>query len=158
MKKDRMSKVWRGLELALALCLVIDLAVHLKAIVSPPSFPLPVVEVKKPTLMPVVDYITQTGNTVAYNAVNLVARVEGFLNDISFTDGTFIKKDQPLFVIEPEPYLAKVREAKASLAAAQATDAYNKAEYARQKKMYKENATSLNSVEKWLAKSHESDA
>lgn len=158
MKKDRMSKVWRGAELALALVLVVDLTIHVKALVSPPSFPLPVVEVKKPTLLPVVDYITQTGNTVSYNAVNLVARVEGFLNEISFTDGTFIKKDQPLFVIEPEPYLAKVREAKASLAAAQATDAYNKAEYARQKKMYKDNATSLNSVEKWLAKSHETDA
>ena len=104
------------------------------------------------------DYITQTGNTVAYNAVNLVARVEGYLNDITFVDGTFIKKGRPLFVIEPEPYMAKLREAKASLAAQKAIDAYSKAEYARQKRMYKENATSLNNVEKWLAKSLESDA
>jgi multidrug efflux pump subunit AcrA (membrane-fusion protein) len=90
------------------------------------------------------DYITQTGNTVAYNAVNLVARVEGFLDSITFVDGTFVKKGQPLFVIEPEPYMAKLKEAQASVAAQKAGDAYAKAEYARQKRMYKENATSLN--------------
>ena len=33
-----------------------------------------------------------------------------------------------------------------------------KSEYARQKRMYKQNATSLNNVEKWLAKTQESEA
>ena len=158
MNQDRKSKLFRIVQVVLVIFVAIDVAMRIKAMLFSPSLPLPVVMVQKPKLESVVEYITQTGNTVAYNAVNLVARVEGYLNAITFVDGTFIKKDTPLFVIEPEPYMAKVREAKASLDAARATDAYNKAEYARQKKMYKENATSLNSVEKWLAKSHESDA
>ena len=54
--------------------------------------------------------------------------------------------------------MAQLMGAKATLAAHKAIEAYDKAEYARQKRMYKENATSLNNVEKWLAKSHESEA
>lgn len=118
----------------------------------------PDVIVQTPQMITMAEYITQTGNTVAYNAVNLVARVEGFLEKIEFTDGTFVKKDSPLFVIQPEPYLEKLKEAKASLAASEANLAYAKAEYARQQQMYKENATSLNSVQKWLAQKDESAA
>lgn len=158
MTKKGMKKIIKGAQLLLGVVLVIDLFLNIKSMMHSQTLPLPVVTVSKPRLESVVEYITQTGNTVAFNSVNLVARVEGFLDKISFEDGSIIKKDTPLFVIEPEPYWAKVQEAQASLDAARATDAYNKAEYARQKRMYKENATSLNSVEKWLAKSQESTA
>lgn len=122
------------------------------------TLPAPVVIIKKPVLAKVIEYVTQTGSTVAYNSVNLVARVEGYLDKVEFTDGTFVKKGRELFVIEPEPYMEKVKEAQASVTAQKSAYEYDKAEYARQKQMYKENATSLNSVEKWLAKSHMSQA
>ena len=154
-KKEVMVKTAGAL---LALFLVIDLFVHYKAMKHPPELPLPVVIVQKPILADTVEYITQTGNTVAFNSVNLVARVEGFLDAISFVDGTYIKKDALLFTIEPETYMAKLLEAKASVKAQKAADTYAKAEYARQKRMYKENATSLNNVEKWLARSYQSEA
>jgi RND family efflux transporter MFP subunit len=118
----------------------------------------PVVVVQHPKLVNMADYITQTGTTVAFNSVDLVARIEGYLTKIEFTDGTFVKKGQELFVVEPEPYLEKLKEAQATLDAQKASYAYAKAEYDRQKQMYKENATSLNSVEKWLAKSEETKA
>ena len=158
MDQNRKLNLVRIAQIMLAFFVLIDFFVHYKTMAHPPHLPLPLVIVQPPELKTMAEYITQTGNTVAYNAVNLVARVEGSLNEITFTDGTFIKKGTALFTIEPESYFAKLLEAKASLEAQKAEDAYSKAEYARQKRMYKENATSLNNVEKWLAKSHESAA
>lgn len=137
---------------------LMDVLMHIKAMNNTPNIPIPAVVVKQPESINMVSYITQTGNTVAYNAVNLVARVEGYLDTISFTDGTVVKKGQPLFTIEPKPYQEQLNAAKATVTAQQAAAHYAKAEYARQQRMYKENATSLNNVEKWLAKSHESEA
>ena len=158
MSSNKKLKWIRLAQIVLALLLLSDLLVHYRGMKKPLQLPLPKVVVQKPLMKMVPEFITQTGNTVAYNSVNLVARVEGYLDSITFVDGTYIKKDQPLFVIEPQPYLDKVLEAKASLAAEQATDDYNRIEYARQKRMYKENATSLNNVQKWLANSQHSAA
>ncbi|MDI1351179.1 MAG: efflux RND transporter periplasmic adaptor subunit [bacterium] len=125
---------------------------------KPPNFPTPQVIVQKPQNKEMAEYVTQTGTTVAYNSVNLVARVAGYLNLIEFTDGTRVKKGQELFVIQPEPYMEQLKAAQATVAAQKAAYQYSKAEYDRQKRMYKENATSLNNVEKWLAKMNESQA
>jgi len=119
--------------------------------VKPAEPELPPVEVSKPILTPITNYVTQTGTMVAYNSVNLVARIEGYLEKIEFVDGTFVKKDKELFVIEPEPYLEKLKEAEASVTVQKALYAYNTSEFKRQQLMYKQNATSLNNVEKWQA-------
>ena len=156
--KQLKSKLVKIAQIVLGIVLVIDLFMHYKAMHRTPPIPLPTVIIHKPELKNVVEYITQTGNTVAYNSVDLVARVEGYLDAINFTDGSRVKKGKSLFIIEPETYLAQLQEAKAALDAQKAIEAYDKAEYARQKRMYKENATSLNNVEKWLAKSQESAA
>lgn len=113
---------------------------------------LPAVIVQKPQSIQMTNFVTQTGTTVAYNSVNLVARIKGYLQTVEFTDGTFVEKGKELFVIEPQPYLEKVKEAEASLAVQKASYDYAKAEYARQQRMYKQNATSLNNVEKWSAR------
>lgn len=150
----RTSKAAIGLVLLVFLYLVVHHLTQNKTL----SLPVPKVVVQQPVLANITDYVIQTGNTVAFNAVNLVARIEGYLEQVEFTDGSFVKKGQELFVIEPEPYLEKVKEAEASVTAQKAAYEYDKAEYRRQQQMYKENATSLNSVEKWLAKSHMSQA
>ena len=118
---------------------------------KPPKPTAPPVLVQKPTIISISDFITQTGTMVAYNSVDLVARIEGYLEAIEFTDGTFVKKGKELFVIQPEPYQEQLKEAQASVVIKKATNNYDKAEYERQQKMYKQNATSLNNVEKWYA-------
>lgn len=118
---------------------------------TPTMTPPPVV-VQHPKLVPITDYVTQTGTVVAFNSVDLVARIEGYLQSILFTDGTMVKKGKELFIIEPEPYLEKLKEAQASVAVQKAIYEYNSAEYDRQKRMYKQNASSLNNVQKWHAK------
>src|SRR5205085_8997538 len=86
------------------------------------------------------------------------ARVQGFLDTISFVDGTIVKKDSPLFVIEPEPYFEQLKEAQATVAAQKANLVYTKSEYSRQQRMYKDHATSLNNVEIWKSKTEEAQA
>ena len=62
-------------------------------------------------------YLEATGNTAAMNCADLVARVPGFVQAISYNDGQFVKKGTSLFTIEPEPYKLKLDAAKAAVAA-----------------------------------------
>lgn len=142
----------------LIILLIINMINYYNAKYRTVKVPLPVVEVQQPVLRAMSEYVKQTGNTVAFSAVDLVARIEGYLEQINFVDGSFVKKNKSLFLIEPAPYLAKLKEAEATLAAQEAVHTYDVLEYARQKKMYKENATSRSNVEKWLAKSDASTA
>ena len=73
--------------------------------------PPPEISVAKPLQKEVQPFEVLTGNTVAFNTVDLVARVEGFLTSINYTDGGFVKKGDTLFVIEQTMYQAKVKEA-----------------------------------------------
>jgi RND family efflux transporter MFP subunit len=94
--------------------------------------PPPKVTVAAPIEQQVTHYFEATGNTAAVNSVDLVARVQGFVQEISYTDGAFVKKGDPLFTIEPEPYKLKVTAAKSSVVSAQATLTQAQAEFQRQ--------------------------
>ncbi len=85
---------------------------------APP--PPPPVGVAKPVQQAVLPYLEVTGNAVAYNQVDLVARVEGFLQEIDYKDGAPAKQGDTLFVIEPTPYQVKLQQAQATAAATQA--------------------------------------
>lgn len=155
--KKHKSALQTALKLTVIVLLVYYVAHHCKQPTGL-TLPLPLVVVQTPVLANMVEYVTQTGTTVAFNSVDLVARVEGYLDAIAFTDGTFVKKGKELFVIEPEPYLEQLKAAQAQVAIAKAESAYTKSEYARQQRMYKQHATSLNNVESWFAKSTEAEA
>jgi len=86
--------------------------------VAPPP---PKVTVARPVEQKVTRYFEATGNTAAINSANLVARVQGFLTEISYTDGAAVKRGDHLFTIEPEPYQLRLQQAQAAEAAAQAT-------------------------------------
>jgi len=60
------------------------------------------------------------GSTEAFKSVNIRARVQGFLDKMSFEPSSFVRKGQVLFVIEPEPYEAQRDRAAAGLKAAEA--------------------------------------
>jgi multidrug efflux system membrane fusion protein len=82
-----------------------------------------------------------TGNTVSFATVDLVARVEGFLTEIKYVDGAFVKKGDTLFVIEQTMYKAKVKEAEAGLASAQAALVQAEAEFTRQETLLRQNVS-----------------
>jgi RND family efflux transporter MFP subunit len=97
--------------------------------VAPPP---PQVRVALPVAQQVTRYLEATGNTAAVNSANLVARVQGFLQEIHYRDGDFVKQGATLFTIEPEPYKLKLEQARAAEAAAQAATKQTQAEYERQ--------------------------
>ena len=76
--------------------------------------PPPKVTVATPAERNITSYFDATGNMAAVNSVDLVARVQGFIQEISYTDGDFVKKDTLLFTIEPEPYRLKLLAAQAA--------------------------------------------
>jgi RND family efflux transporter MFP subunit len=113
--------------------------------------PPPKVTVATPVEQGVSRYFEATGNTAAINTVDLVARVQGFVQAISYADGDFVKKGTSLFTIEPEPYKLKVDAAKAAVISAQATLKQNEAEYARQADLVSKQIASVANYDKALA-------
>lgn len=123
---------------------------------SPP--PPPSVTVTKPVTMPITPYLIETGNLIASNSIDLVARVSGYLESYNFADGSIVKKGDLLFVIQPQPYADQVVEAQATLDSDLAAYVYDKIEYERQLKMYKQHATPLAEVQKWSSTTDEAAA
>ena len=84
---------------------------------------------------PIVKDITLTKDYPGYltteKTVNLVARVNGTLQSVSYAPGGRVKKGQLLFVIEPTLYNDKVAQAEAELKTAQAQLEYARNNYSR---------------------------
>jgi RND family efflux transporter MFP subunit len=116
--------------------------------VAPPP---PKVTVATPAQQQVTPYIEATGNTTAINTVNLVARVAGFVQEIKYSDGDFVKKGTPLFVIEPEPYKLKLDQAKGSQDSAEAALKQSEAEFKRQADLVSRQVSTPANYDKALA-------
>jgi RND family efflux transporter MFP subunit len=113
--------------------------------------PPPKVTVAAPVEQTVISYFEATGNTAAVNSVDLVARVQGFVEEISYTDGMFVKKGTLLFTIEPELYNLKVERAKSLVTSAQAKVTQAEADFKRQAELMTKQITSQAQYEKALA-------
>ena len=107
--------------------------------VAPPP---PKVDVATPVQRPVTRYVEATGNTAPIKSVDLVARVQGFLQSIDYTDGTFVKQGTQLFTIEPETYKLKLDQAQAAEAGAQASLKQAEADFKRQVDLVQRQAVS----------------
>jgi RND family efflux transporter MFP subunit len=90
------------------------------------------VTVELPIQQTVTPYLEATGNTASINSVNLIARVQGYLQEIKYQDGTLVKKGTPLFVIEPQPYQVKLKQAQAAEEGAKAAFVNAEAQFNRQ--------------------------
>ncbi|TWT85483.1 Multidrug efflux pump subunit AcrA precursor [Posidoniimonas polymericola] len=76
--------------------------------------PPPEVTVASPEQARVADLLEVTGETVPYKRVEIRARVEGYLQEASFTEGAMVEEGDQLFVIDPAPFQAAVDAAKAA--------------------------------------------
>jgi membrane fusion protein (multidrug efflux system) len=88
--------------------------------------PPPAVSVVKAQIQDLRPSVSFSGRVEALNKVDLLARIEGFLEQQTFTEGADVKAGELLFVIEKAPYEAAVAAAKAAVAIAQAR--YDRAE------------------------------
>ena len=92
-------------------------------------------------------YLEATGNTAPIKNVDLVARVQGFLQSINYQDGTFVKAGTTLFTIEPETYKLKLEQAQAAEAGSQASVKQAESDYKRQADLVQKQAVSQSTLE-----------
>jgi len=104
--------------------------------------PPPKVEVAAPVQRGITRYLEATGNTAPIKNVDLVARVQGFLQSINYKDGDFVKGGTTLFTIEPETYKLKLDQAQAAETGMEASMKQAEADYKRQSDLVQKQAVS----------------
>ena len=109
--------------------------------------PPPKVDVATPVQKSITRYLDATGNTAPIKMVDLVARVQGFLQAINYKDGTFVKEGTTLFTIEPETYKLKLEQAQAAEAGAQASLKQAENDYKRQSDLVQKQAVSQSTLD-----------
>jgi len=106
-----------------------------KQAAAPPAKPS--VGVQPATLKGVSRSFEFVGRIKAVNQVDLRARIEGFLEKVTFREGQDVKTGDLLYQIEKVQYQAAVDQAKANLAAAQALVVNDQLQYDRQLQLSK---------------------
>ena len=84
------------------------------------AMPQAIVDTKEIQQEQIIETLDSTGRINARYDVNVVARIDGYLQKKFFEEGSIVKKGDLLFQIEPYTYAAKVSEASANLRNAQA--------------------------------------
>lgn len=114
--------------------------------VAPPS---PQVTVSQPVQRMVSEYLEFTGNTQAFNTVQLVARVQGYLEKVFFHDGDRVKKGQLLFLIQQNTYQARLEQAKAQVLQQKASLDHAQTELDRFSGLLRQHAAAQTDVDNW---------
>ncbi len=108
-----------------------------------PSVPVyPVVEVAPVQTEDINIYGEYVGRIRAQQIVEIRARVEGYLEKMLFAEGTYVKKNQALFIIDPKLYRARVDKVRAQLNKARAQALKAQRDLNRIRPLYEQNAAS----------------
>ena len=99
--------------------------------------PPPQVTVARPVQRKVADQEEYVGRFVAVDAVEVRARVSGYLDAIHFRDGQRVKKGDLLFTIDRRPFETAQNQARATLEQAKANLAFATGDLARGEKLVK---------------------
>ena len=91
------------------------------------------------------------GRIRAQQFVEVRARVEGYLEQMLFEEGTYIEKGQTLFIIDPRLYRARVDKAKAQLNKDKALALKAERDLNRIRPLYEQNAASQLDLENAIA-------
>ena len=107
-----------------------------------PAPEYPVVCVESAGKQDVEIYGDYVGRIRAQQFVEVRARVEGFLEQMKFEEGTYVKRGQVLFVINQDQYKAKADKARAQLKKDEATARKAERDLERIRPLYEQNAAS----------------
>jgi membrane fusion protein, multidrug efflux system len=121
---------------------------------EPPALaatPPPVVLVSHPVQREVSDYYEYTGRTAAVEAVEVRARVSGYLVKVNFREGALVKKGDLLFQIDPRPFQAVLDQAKGQVAQWEAKLARAEADVARDERLLPKGAASQKDLDQAVA-------
>ena len=130
-------------------CVVLAAACSKKEAPAPPA--PPEVQVAEVVQKDVPIYIELVGSTLGSDDIEIRARVEGYLVSMNFTEGTFVKKGQLLYKIDPQPFEAALNESKANLATARARVDKTNNDVARLTPLAKQQAVSQQELDNALS-------
>src|SRR2546426_4210309 len=121
---------------------------------EPPALaatPPPVVMVSQPVEREVSDYYEYTGRTAAVEAVEVRARVSGYLVKVNFREGALVKKGDLLFQIDPRPFQAVLDQAKGQVTQLEARLARAEADVTRDERLLPKGAGSQKDLDTAVA-------
>ena len=98
---------------------------------TPPAPPGPQVTVAKPVRQKLIDRDEYVGRFIAVDAVEIRARVSGYLEKIHFTDGQLVKAGDLLMTVDQRPFQAALDQARADLARAKSQTVLTAADLSR---------------------------
>ncbi|WP_170475490.1 efflux RND transporter periplasmic adaptor subunit [Ruegeria arenilitoris] len=127
-----------GTKIALIFCLS---TAHAALAQDQENAPPPKVSIAAAYTEEITDEAVFIGRAEAIDKVDIVARVNGFLDSQAVEDGALVKKDDLLFTIEPDLYEATLEARKADLDRAEANLELAKVDLARKEELYKRDAT-----------------
>src|SRR4051812_14925802 len=93
--------------------------------------PPPTVTVANPIKRTIVDQDEYVGRFVAIDAVEVRARVSGYLEKVHFEDGQIVKQGDLLFTIDARPFNNTVEQSRGALAQAKANLAFTDSDLRR---------------------------
>lgn len=108
---------------------------------------IPAVEVADPIQKDVFEYEILPGRVEAVDSVEIKARVNGQLEKVEFVEGAEVKAGDPLFVINPREYEARLQAAKATLERTMAALAKAESDLQRATRLRESNAISQEELE-----------
>jgi membrane fusion protein (multidrug efflux system) len=100
-------------------------------------------------------YVAQTQSS---QAVNIQARVSGWLDKRVYTEGAVVKTNQVLFQMDPKPFQAQVDAAKAALERQEAAALVAKQNLERTKPLAQQNALSQKDLDQAVGQAAETEA
>ena len=141
----------RAILISLLVFIAVLLVIGMKSCSKTPAVRVIPVTTALPLAQEIRSFATFDGLVDPFLTVNLEARVKGYLTKIGFADGAMVKKGDLLFVIEQDTYIQDMKVKQAIFDEA-------KSEYARQKSLLNENATSQAAVDKALSSLQQAEA
>jgi RND family efflux transporter MFP subunit len=105
---------------------------------APPAPPPPAVTVAHPVKRTIVDEDEYVGRFVAVLAVEVRARVSGYLESVHFVDGQIVKEGDLLFTIDKRPFQNTLDQARANLQVAKSNAAFTASDLARAQQLVRD--------------------
>jgi membrane fusion protein, multidrug efflux system len=131
-------------------CFLLAVGVGCSKTEAPPA-PPPEVQVAVVVQKDVPIYIELVGATLGSQDIEIRSRVEGYLVSMNFIEGSFVKKGQLLYRIDPQPLEAALAGTKADLATAQAHLEKTNNDVARYKPLVPQQALSQQELDNALS-------
>ena len=122
---------------------------------APPPPTVTVTEVAQQKIPIVMEF---SGTITAVKTVDIIPRVSGYIEKRYFEEGTFVQEGDPLYLIDPRPFKARLDANMAQLKSHQASLAYWENEAARYERLAAQGAASQEKKEGAFTKLYETRA